>query len=53
MRNFNWLGFFVIVGLILWIVIIGYFQFQGWIQCNADGGAYVRSWNGWPTCIKP
>jgi hypothetical protein len=43
--------FFLIVAVV--VVCSIYFQFQGWVQCTEDGGQYLRSWVGWPTCVMP
>jgi hypothetical protein len=51
--SYDVLGIFAFLLVALIVVAVIYFQFQGWIQCTEDGGQYLRSWVGWPTCVMP
>jgi hypothetical protein len=43
---------YLFFGVVLIVIVLAlYFQATGAIQCAEDGGAYLRSWTGWPTCV--
>jgi hypothetical protein len=44
--------FLILVGVIVVFCAI-FFQVQGAVQCAEDGGQYLRTWTGWPTCVMP
>ena len=49
-RVLGFLVIFIVVTVMLCVIV---FQIQGAAECAADGGQYLRTWTGWPTCVVP